>query len=80
MNAPLPPPKDQQEALPEIVLEKQPESVVREREGRLPPYTGLLIGVIILTLVAIGYAIYRDTHPDIIANPASGAAIGASKP
>jgi hypothetical protein len=77
-TTPLPPPKDQDEAIPELVLEKRPAGVARGRQNSLPPYTGLLIAVLVLSLAAIGYAIYRDTHQDVVDTSSTSSAPAAS--
>ncbi|OJY42372.1 MAG: hypothetical protein BGP08_09475 [Rhizobiales bacterium 64-17] len=68
-----PPPPPTKESIPELVLDKKPRAVARERNSRLPPYTGLLIAVIAVILVAVGYGIYRDGHREGIPSPQTAA-------
>jgi hypothetical protein len=79
LNGPLPPPREQQEAIPELVLDTQPKGVTRERERSLPPYTGLLIMVLVASLLAIGYAIYRDTYTEVIEQPSNAPSAGLTR-
>lgn len=67
MEGPPPPPTN--DSIPELALDKRPPAAARQRNSRLPPYTGLLIGVAVVILVAIGYGFYRDAHPEGVPEP-----------
>ena len=64
-----PPPPPTRDPIPELTLDKKPPAVARQRKSRLPPYTGLLIGVAVVILVAVGYGIYLDAHREGIPDP-----------
>ncbi len=58
--------KPPEKQLPELVLDKKPVPAAKERRRTLPPFSGLLIVVVAVILLAVGYGIYRDGHPQAV--------------